>query len=339
VQVVTEIDNLGRLSAVRQDGTLLGGFTYDHLAGSITQAHGNSLYSLTETDALWRVTRIDSPVAEYRYGYDGNGNRTFMQRAKQPGAPHEVYQYDSLNQLTEVWYGADAETPDTIIGYDRHQAYTLDPLGNRLTLDADGTQTGYLPQNGQQLTNPMNRYEQVNGTALDYDDTGNLLTDSTNEYGYDLFNRQISVIGLDSTTEYVYDVLGRRVAKVVDGKTTFYLYNAGYQVIEERDSADALQARYTYGSGIDEPLTMERGGQIYYYHRDGLGSITELSDASGTLVERYEYLSATAQAGDVYGAPTIFDSTDTELTASAIENPCPHLFARARSFSPDKSIT
>ncbi|MCP4396042.1 MAG: hypothetical protein GY801_01855 [bacterium] len=144
------------------------------------------------------------------------------------------------------------------------------------------------------------------------DGCSNLLTDGANDYGYDLFNRQIFVIGLDSTTEYVYDALGRRVAKVLDGETTYYLYNAGYQVIEERDSADALLARYSYGSGIDEPLTMERGGNVYYYHRDGLGSVTEISDQSGALVERYEY--------DVYGAPQIFGSNNNPLAASAIEN-------------------
>jgi YD repeat-containing protein len=55
-----------------------------------------------------------------------------------------------------------------------------------------------------------------------------------------------------------------------------------------------LLALYTYGAGIDEPLTMECNGQTYYYHRDALGSVTELSDASGAIVERYEY--------DVYGA-------------------------------------
>ncbi len=69
---------------------------------------------------------------------------------------------------------------------------------------------------------------------------------------------------------------------------------------------------------------MERGGNVYSYHRDGLGSVTELSDQSGALVERYEY--------DVYGAPTIFDSNNTPLTASAIENP--YLFT-GRRYDPE----
>jgi RHS repeat-associated protein len=69
---------------------------------------------------------------------------------------------------------------------------------------------------------------------------------------------------------------------------------------------------------MDEPLTMERGGNTYYYHRDGLGSITEITD------ERYEY--------DVYGAVTIFDGSGITLTASAIGNP--YLFT-ARRYDPE----
>jgi RHS repeat-associated protein len=278
----------------------------------------------TETDALGRITRVSSSIADYRYGYDNMGNRTFMQRAHQSGAPADVYQYDALSQLTQVWYGADATDPAAIITYDRLQTYTLDPLGNRLEVQENGTNTTYLPNNGQHLTNPMHRYEQVDGTTLDYDLTGNLLTDGTNTYTYDIFHRQISMTDLDSTAEYIYDALGRRVAKIVDGVTTYFVYNADYQVIEERDGSDTLLARYAYGAGIDEVLTMERDGNTYTYHRDALGSVTEITDASGSLVERYEY--------DVYGTAQIFDSLEMPLTASAIENP--YLFT-GRRYDPE----
>jgi RHS repeat-associated protein len=117
------------------------------------------------------------------------------------------------------------------------------------------------------------------------------------------------------------------VARVVDGiTTTHYVYDTQYRVLEERDEGGALLARYTYGTGMDEPLTMERDGNTYYYHRDALGSITEITDESGTLVERYEY--------DVYGAVTIYDSSDVTITTSAIGNP--YLFT-ARRYDPESN--
>jgi len=41
---------------------------------------------------------------------------------------------------------------------------------------------------------------------------------------------------------------------------------------------------------------MERGGQSYYYHSDGLGSVTNPTDSTGTIVESYAY--------DVFGKPS-----------------------------------
>jgi RHS repeat-associated protein len=69
---------------------------------------------------------------------------------------------------------------------------------------------------------------------------------------------------------------------------------------------------------------LERGGQTYYYGRDALGSVTEMTNAAGALVERYEY--------DVYGQPAIFDGAGNPLTASAIGNP--YLFT-ARQYDPE----
>ena len=61
-------------------------------------------------------------------------------------------------------------------------------------------------------------------------------------------------------------------------------------------------ARYTQGLGIDEPLVMYRGGLSYYYNADGLGSITSLTNASGTIAATYTYDSfgkLTASTGTV----------------------------------------
>jgi len=49
--------------------------------------------------------------------------------------------------------------------------------------------------------------------------------------------------------------------------------------------------RYIHGPGIDEPLAIERKGEIYFYHADGLGSIMALTDSKQKVVESYSYSS------------------------------------------------
>lgn len=316
-QVAQTADLLGRLSEVQRDGAPVATTTYHEATGVFTLTHANGIASRTDTDALGNVTRVatgpDGALADYRYGYDNVGNRTFMQRAHAANDPADVYDYDNLYQLTQVWYEADATDPASVTTYDHLQNYDLDLVGNRLAVQDGSAITPYLPNNGQQLTNPMNRYEQVAGQSLTYDLRGNLTHDGVNAYTYDSDNRQITATGPGGSAEYIYDAFGRRAAKIVDGAATYYIYNTGYQIIEERDGSDQLLARYTYGSAIDEPLTMERGGIAYTYHRDALGNVTEVSDASGALVERYEY--------DVYGSAQIFDGGGSPLAASAIGNP------------------
>ena len=82
-------------------------------------------------------------------------------------------------------------------------------------------------------------------------------------------------------------------------------------------------ARYTHGPGVDEPLIMERDldgsgtfelNETFFYHTDALGSITELTDSTGSVVQSYVY--------DAFGNMTVFDATGLEIAPeSAIANP------------------
>jgi len=238
--------------------------------------------------------------------------------------PADVYQYDGLYQLVQVWYGADATEPGSITNYNSLQDYDLDRMGNPLAVTEDSDTTDYGPHNGSQLTNALNQYEEVDEEPIGYDLRGNVLADPNSVYTYDILNRQTTVSNTNGLTEYIYDARGRRVAKVQDSSTTHFIYDTSYRVIEERNSSETLVAASTYGQGMDEPLTMERDSQTNYYHRDALGSITEVSNSSGSIVERYEY--------DVYGQVTIFDGSYVTQTTSAIGNP--YLFT-ARRFDPE----
>jgi RHS repeat-associated protein len=95
------------------------------------------------------------------------------------------------------------------------------------------------------------------------------------------------------------DAVGRRIAKSCDGRLVLkYIYD-GDHCIAEYGAGNDLHRKYVYGPCVDEPVCMvEAAGTYagtYYYHFDGLGSVTALTNSSGNTVEVYEY--------DVYGRP------------------------------------
>jgi len=60
--------------------------------------------------------------------------------------------------------------------------------------------------------------------------------------------------------------------------------------------------KYAHDPGIDEPLAVAKGGGVFYYHADGLGSIVALTGWSGATVEGYTY--------DTFGKVTDYSATD-----------------------------
>jgi YD repeat-containing protein len=85
---------------------------------------------------------------------------------------------------------------------------------------------------------------------------------------------------------YKYDGLGRRIEKKVDTLVTKYVYD-NEDIIFEFDGNDSIVAVYTHGPGIDEPISVQRNSAKYYYHQDGLGSITYITDTLGNIINTY----------------------------------------------------
>ena len=156
---------------------------------------------------------------------------------------------------------------------------------------------------GNQLTADAN-------FAYQYDDNGNLTrktllaTGNYTQYTYDAENRLVKVEEFATgnptaiaTSSYRYDGLGRRIEKVANGQTKRYIYD-GEDILLEYDGSNVLQARYTHGPGIDEPIAVTKGATTFFYHQDGLGTVTDLTDSVGATAKSYAY--------DAYG--NILDS-------------------------------
>ena len=198
------------------------------------------------TAILHQLTATSTQINKADYLYNGVGNRTSLTDRRGP----QTFGYDSLDRLTSASHPLLA-TP---------QAFAYDPVGNRTT-------GGSVVNAGNQLTADANR-------SYQYDDNGNVIrktllaTGNFTVYTYDPENRLTKVeefaagVGTPAATStYRYDGLGRRIEKVANGQTKRYLYD-GEDILLEYDGANVLQARYTHGPGIDEPIAVTKGGAL-----------------------------------------------------------------------------
>jgi RHS repeat-associated protein len=139
-----------------------------------------------------------------------------------------------------------------------------------------------------------NRLTTFNGAAWTYDGQGNLTSDGTNTYVWDIRNRLIQIKqGATVTASFEYDALNRRTKKIIGANSTEYLHD-GYTPVQEKRAGDITQL--ITGPGIDDylsritttvgatPTTTTRN-----YLTDFLGSTTALADDTGVIKTTYGY--------------------------------------------------
>jgi RHS repeat-associated protein len=250
-------------------------------------------------------------IAEFQYGYDRMGHRLFEKRVHD-GNLGDAYSYDSVYRLIRDSQAVDlsgvapgTEIDPTVPPYSNapnQLQYSYDGVGNRTT----GTQvvsnvptvTTYAQVvDGAVKDAEVNQYTTTQEDSLPiknytYDNNGNLTSDGTRKYAYDFKNRLVEVRNQSSDAliaQYSYDAFDRRSMKMLaGGPATEFLYD-GIEIVEERDSTNAITRQYVWGNDIDELLQEKTATATYYSHENSIGSIAALTNPSGSVVERYRY--------------------------------------------------
>jgi RHS repeat-associated protein len=276
-----EYDALNRLTKITNNKGVVTTFTYDALGRRKTMTHGNGVVTTYTYDAASQLLSLAhklgaTTINSFDYTYDKVGNR--KTKVNRDGSHN--YNYDTLNRLVE----AINPLPSNPL-----ENYTYDPVGNRTDSN----------QNGLSQFNVANELNEDSDFTYQYDNNGNMTRKAAKAggavtmYEYDAENKLVRVVMPGTTVDYKYDGLGRRVEKDVIGSTTTvtrYIYD-NEDILLEVDGSNNIVTRYTHGPGIDEPLVMEKGGANFFYQPDGLGSITEITNQSGTPIQRYTYSS------------------------------------------------
>lgn len=245
---------------------------------------------------------IGAVLKEFVYNYDQAGNRT----GEQIGASMQSAGYNNLNQLTNSSGGG----PMRFKGH-------LDEIGTVTVGGAaaavDHTTTNFIGfANVSAGTNTVpiiatdysgnartNNYQAVvsigsEAKSLSYDANGNLTNlvsvTVTNRYRWDAANRLINLTqyltNQTLTSEFYYDGVGRRIAIAERQNGSLVSSNlyvwCGTEICEERSSGNVVTKRFF---GVGEQLS----GTDYFFTKDHLGSIREMTDGGGTIHARYDY--------------------------------------------------
>jgi RHS repeat-associated protein len=246
------------------------------------------------------------------YNYDPAGNRT----GYQDGHSVRALSYNHLNQITSqptggpVRFEGTIDEPGTVSI--NEQSATM-----RTVLDANEDPTFRfaadvpLSTGVHQVTveavdgssNTTSELYEVTVTELagqtapDYDPRGNMTSNGRGQsYEWDALNRLLAIVYVDdSRTEFTYDAFSRRVRILEkddqgDPVTDKRLLWEGAVIVQERDTQNAVVKRYE-----DDGLALS-DDSTYFYTRDHLGSIRQVTGEDEAVVEHYRY--------DPYGVPT-----------------------------------
>lgn len=323
--VTASYDALGRPTALRDESPNPGGpiVTYSYAGPERVERTelGNGIRFEPAYDRDRRMTSFryvspggDVKLEERTLGADEMGNRTEIQILAGTIPDTRSYFYDPAGRLVQSQRGAG---PLAV-------SYTLDGVGNRLTVSG-GTEAGsYLlnPGTPQPADFQMNQYTSIPGQPRTYDAIGGLLTaGSTRRYSYDYRGQlaELTDLGSRLTVIYKYDVLGRRIEKNTDGAITRHYY-LGDDEIEEQNPSNITLTTYVQPSlfgavaGPDQaPLQIAREAGRFYLLADDVGSALALSGATGAIVERYDYTD--------FGRPAFTDASGAVLSSSPASNP------------------
>lgn len=268
------LDAAGRIVRETND---LGSFTYGYVGSSErkhldTYPNGQTVEygyrGMIDDLKLERITSQNgkTPIAEFIYSSDAStGNITSWSQQSDTQTPTMLrFEYDDGGQLVS----ASVSQGGALL---KEFDYEYDDAGNRVTEQIDATANTFF-------CNALNELTSAGGVG------------TASIYQWDAEQRLVTASSGTQVTQFTYDGRGRVVGirKEANGSEVSnrkFVWSDGR--ISEECTASGVVTKRFYSQGVK----IETGPNLgaYYYTRDHLGSIHELSDFGGKLRARYTY--------------------------------------------------
>lgn len=295
-------DGSGNLKQVQNSLGQSFGFGYDNSNRLTSVNSAGVIFTQNVFDANSFLTEIvhrksNIVVSSFNYTRDANNYRQTMTTLH---GTHS-YQYDNEGQLISASH-PEADAIHSL------ESFSYDSLGNRM---AENQGNYVYDDKTFQLVEDWKfiyAYD-LNGNLVTKQEKG--LSGNVQNFTYSSENQLIQIDfieggNLTKQAIYSYDALGRRVKKRVleNNQETIrkYVYNSN-EIIAELDEENEILVRYTHsGLRTDDVLAMNVTSNgvstgfapstgNYYFLKDGLGSVTDITDSTGHVVQHFVYSS------------------------------------------------
>jgi RHS repeat-associated protein len=255
-----QYDSVSRVTSLTRPNGITDSYSYDangRLTGIASKLGGTTIQSLSQTfDSNGQVASRADAAGATTFTHGADGR---LVGVNAPGSAAQIYGYDAAGNRTSGPLSATST-------YNAADELTSD-AGFTYTYNAEGQRTSKTDRTSLATTRYLyNGAKQL--TSIQYPD--------------------------GTTTSYTYDPLGRRSTISTGGVTTGYVYDGVNTRLEY--GSGGLAASYLNAGDVDRPLEMTRGAASYYYLQNFQGSVTGLTDASGTVAATY--------SADAFGVPT-----------------------------------
>lgn len=259
---------------------------YDEEGRVTDYSYGNGIVTAHRYDATSKfIDSTSSSVQDLEYDFYDTGNLKSLADGR--SGKSYAYGYDALNRLRTVSGSAS-------------YAIEIDRIGNI-------TSKGGMSYSYSGIGAGPHAVTTANGINYAYDDNGNVLSrGSSSSVQWTAFNKPSVLATGGATSQFSYDSEFQRISQLVtkDGQSHRILYiSSGF---EQEVSSGQTETR-VYMSGpsgrvgmrafIESATPIAVAGEavaftkevVSYFHSDNLGSIAQVTDENGQVVEEYGF--------------------------------------------------
>lgn len=291
--ITNAYDGFGRMISTSQkmDGTTRTlNFTRDKNGNRSSLIWMDGAITAYGYDGLNRMTRItEGPLVNnvqmIGYTYNRRGLMEF-----QNGIFSSARWYDAAGRMTNTQFEPQPYGPAHFADF----ALSYNPAGQVTTQTVSNDSyvyTGAYNVNRNYAVNGLNQYTSAGPAVFSYDANGNLTSDGTTNYFYDVENRLVSATptsGGAANASLRYDPLGRLYETVGSSSgTTRFVYD-GDELVAEYNGSNTLLRRYLHGANVDDPVAYYEGATTgtnrRWLNTNHQGSIVAVSGQFSTAV-------------------------------------------------------